>query len=215
MDRSDAGGRLAERLADRLGSRETVVLALPRGGVPVAERVAERLGAPLDVVLVRKVGVPWQPELALGAVSTGGTMVFTQDVLAATGLAREEIEEAVRRELQELERRETLYRRGRPPTDVRGKTVVLVDDGIATGATVRAALRALRERGAARTVVACPVAPPETVASLLEEADEVIALKTPENLGAIGLWYNDFSPVPDEEVTRALQRRAEWEPPRP
>lgn len=213
VDRREAGRRLAERVAEEVEAGETVVLALPRGGVPVAEPVAERLGAPLDIVLVRKVGVPWQPELALGAVSTGDTTFLNEDVVAATGLSRDEIEEVVRRERRELDRREALYRRGRPPTDVRGKTVVLVDDGIATGATVRAALRALQERGAARTVVACPVAPPETVASLLEEADDVICLKTPRDLGAIGLWYDDFSPVADEEVTRALQRRSTEEPP--
>lgn len=213
LDRRDAGRRLAERLAERVGIGDTVVLALPRGGVPVAEPVAERLGAPLDVVLVRKVGVPWQPELALGAVSTGDTTFLNDDVLAATGLDPEEIEEVVRRERRELERREALYREGRPPTDVKGKTVVLVDDGIATGATVRAALRALQERGAARTVVASPVAPPETVASLLEEADDVVCLKTPDNLQAIGLWYDDFSPVSDEEVTRVLQRRSTEESP--
>lgn len=208
VDRRDAGRQLAERLAPVVGDEDTVVLALPRGGVPVAEEVAEELGAPLDLILVRKVGVPWQPELALGAVSSGNVTFFNPDVVAATGLTPEELEDEARRERDELDRRERLYREGRPPTDLTGKTVVLVDDGIATGATVRAALKALSERGAARTVVASPVAPPETVALLREEADHVVCLVTPSDLGAIGFWYEDFRPVEDEEVVSALRDRS-------
>lgn len=207
-DRHEAGRQLARRLSPMVGDEDTVVLALPRGGVPVAEEVAEELGAALDVMLVRKVGVPWQPELALGAVASGDVTVFNDDVVRATGLTSEDIDRAVERERGELERREGLYREGRPAADVTGKTVIVVDDGIATGATVRAALRALEQRGAARTIVASPVAPPETVASLRTQADDVVCLKTPDDLRAIGLWYEDFTPISDDEVVRALRDRA-------
>lgn len=206
-DRAEAGRRLGERLSPLVGKEDTVVLGLPRGGVPVAREVAEELGAPLDVILVRKVGVPWQPELALAAVASGGVTVLNDEIVRATGLTGEEIADAVERERTELERRETLYRQGRSPIDVKGKTVVLVDDGIATGATVRAAVRAAVRRGAAHTVVACPVAPPETVASLRAEADDVVCLKTPSDFRAVGLWYEDFRPVSDDEVVRALGAR--------
>lgn len=207
-DRRDAGRQLARRLSPVVGDEDTVVLALPRGGVPVAGEVAEELGAALDVMLVRKVGVPWQPELALGAVASGGVTVFNDEVVRATGLTAEDIDQAVEREREELEHRERLYREGRPPPDVTGKTVMVVDDGIATGATVRAALSALEQRGAARTIVASPVAPPDAVASLRTRADVVVCLKTPDNLRAIGLWYEDFTPVTDDEVVRALRNRA-------
>ncbi len=173
----------------------------------MAQEVAERLGAPLDVMLVRKVGVPWQPELAFGAVATGGVTVFNEEVVRLAGVSREEIDRAVGREREELERREVLYRGGRPPAELEGKTVVLVDDGIATGATARAAVRAAAQRGAARTVIACPVAPPETVASLRAEADDVVCLRTPPDFGAVGFWYRDFHPVEDEEVVDALRDR--------
>lgn len=206
-DRRDAGRQLADRLSSVVHDEDAVVLALPRGGVPVAEEVAEELGAALDVMLVRKVGVPWQPELALGAVASGDVTVFNDEVVRATGLTPEDIAQAVEREREELGRRERLYREGRPPADVAGKTVILVDDGIATGATIRAALRAVQQRGAARTIVASPVAPPETVAALRAEADDVVCVKTPDDLRAIGFWYEDFTPVEDHEVVIALRDR--------
>jgi predicted phosphoribosyltransferase len=176
--------------------------------VPVAHEIATRVGAPLDVLIVRKLGVPWQPELAFGAVSSGGVVVCNQHVVAELRLAPDEVEEVVERERVELARRERLYRGDRPPVDVAGKTVVIVDDGIATGSTVRAALRALRQRGAARTLVACPVAPPDTVEALREEADDVVCLATPPDIIAIGFWYDDFSPVSDAEVLRLLTSSA-------
>jgi putative phosphoribosyl transferase len=204
MDRWDAGRQLAERVAPCIEGKSSVILALPRGGVPVASEIASRVGAPLDVLLVRKLGVPWQPELAFGAISSGDVLVFNDEVLRMLDLSPREIDEVVERERAELARREQLYRGGRPSLPVDGRTVVLVDDGIATGSTVRAGLRALATRGASRTIVACPVAPPETVERLLREADDVICLQMPPNLGAIGLWYEDFSPVTDEEVQRLL-----------
>jgi putative phosphoribosyl transferase len=205
LDRRDAGRRLAPKVASRVGKEDVLVLALPRGGIPVAREVAEALGAPLDVLMVRKVGVPWQPELALGAVSSGEVTVLNDEVVRATGLTEEEVNDAVAREREELDRRERLYREGRPPQEVHGKTVVLVDDGIATGATVRAGLKALDQRGATRRVVACPVAPAQTVASLREEADDVVCVSTPDDLRAIGLWYVDFPPISDAEVIHALR----------
>ncbi len=204
LDRRDAGRQLAGRLS-ALADADSVVLALPRGGVPVAHEIASRLGASMDVLLVRKLGVPWQPELAFGAVSTGGVTVLNDEVMRAAGLGREEIDAVIDRERAELERRERLYRGERAPVDVSGRTVVLVDDGIATGSTVRAALRALSARGAARTIVAAPVAAPETVEALRREADDVVCVETPPDLVAIGFWYRDFSPVADEEVLEILE----------
>ena len=204
LDRVDAGRQLAERLAPCIDGPESVILGLPRGGIPVAKEIATKVGAPLDVLLVRKLGVPWQPELAFGAISSGDVIVYNDEVLRLVDLSSKEIREVVERERAELARRERLYRGGRPPLPVRGKTAVVVDDGIATGSTVRAALQALATRGAARTIVACPVAPPETVERLLRQANEVVCLQTPPNLGAIGLWYEEFDPVSDEEVERLL-----------
>ena len=204
VDRVDAGRQLAERVARAVEGDESVILGLPRGGVPVAREVAAKLGAPLDVLLVRKLGVPWQPELAFGAISSGDVIVYNDEVLRLLDLSPREIDEVVERERSELARREKRYRRGRPAVPVAGKTAVVVDDGIATGSTVRAALEALATRGAARTIVACPVAPPETVERLLRDASDVICLQAPPNLGAIGFWYESFDPVPDEEVERLL-----------
>lgn len=204
LDRRDAGQQLADRIAPLIDAERSVILALPRGGVPVAHEIATRTGAPLDVLLVRKLGVPWQPELAFGAVSSDDVIVYNERVLAQLRLGEGEMQEVIARERDELRRREHEYRRGRPPLPVAGRTVVVVDDGIATGSTIRAALQVLARRGAARTIVACPVAPPETVELLLEEADEVVCLKTPPELVAIGLWYRDFTPVEDEEVVRLL-----------
>lgn len=204
VDRWEAGRRLAEEVAPKVDPARTVILGLPRGGVPVAHEIAARVGAPLDVLMVRKLGVPWQPELAFGAVASGGVIVYDDDVVAMADLSEAEMEEVAARERAELARRERLYRGGRAPLDVKGRTAVVVDDGIATGSTVRAALKALKELGAERRIVATPVAPPETVELLLREADDVICLLTPPDLMAIGFWYEDFLPVEDEEVLRLL-----------
>ena len=207
-DRWAAGRALADEVAPHLDPAESIILGLPRGGVPVAYEVAARVGAPLDVLLVRKLGVPWQPELAFGAIATGDVVVYNDEVVRVAALSQEEMEEVVEQERAELARRERLYRGDRPAADVEGKTVVVVDDGIATGSTVRAGLRALAELGASRTIVACPVAPPDTVDLLLAEADEVICLQTPPDLIAIGMWYEDFTPVTDDEVVRLLSEPA-------
>jgi len=203
-DRRDAGRQLADVVEPAVAGEDAVILALPRGGVPVAYEVASRLGAPLDVLLVRKLGVPWQPELAFGAIATGDIVVMNDDHLKALGLSDDVIHDTVEREHAELERREHLYRDGRVPVDIEGKTVVVVDDGIATGSTVRAALESLKQRGVKRRIVACPVAAAETVRALEELADEVICLRTPVAFGAVGTWYDDFAPVFDTEVKRFL-----------
>ena len=208
-DRADAGRRLADALAHLKGERP-IVLALPRGGVPVAAEIAAVLKAPLDLVLVRKIGAPGQPELAVGAVVDGDEpeLVINHDIARRTGADDEYIRQACRRELAEIERRRIRYLGKRPRTDPRGRTVIVVDDGIATGATTIAALRALRKRGAARTIVAVPVAPPETVERLQQEADEVICLMQPTDFWGISAFYLDFHQLEDSEVTRALDAAA-------
>jgi len=187
-------------------AEDTVVLALPRGGVPVAFEVSARLGVPLDVLLVRKLGVPWQPELAFGAIATGGVVVLNEDHVRALGLGDDLVSDIVDRERIELERRERLYRDDHELVDVAGKTVVVVDDGIATGSTVRAALESLAHRGVARRLVACPVAAAETVRGLHDEADDVLCLRTPIQFAAVGAWYDDFTPVSDQEVKALLEQ---------
>jgi putative phosphoribosyl transferase len=203
-DRADAGRGLAERLRRCRLEEPIVVVGLPRGGVPVAAEVARALGAPLDVLVVRKLGCPWQPELAMGAIGEGDVIVLNPGLIAAAGLGAEAVREVVRRERVELERRVRRYRGGRPPAPVEGRTVVLVDDGLATGSTARAAIRVLRGRGARRVVLAVPVAPPHAVQELRELADEVVAVETPEPFLAIGQFYADFSQTSDEEVARLL-----------
>lgn len=207
-DRHDAGRQLADVLEGVITAEDSVILALPRGGVPVAYEVASRVGAPLDVLLVRKLGVPWQPELAFGAIASGDITVFNDDAVRGLGLGEELIRDAVERERAELERRERLYHVEREPVDIRGKTAVVVDDGIATGSTVRAALKSLEQRGVKRRMVACPVAAAETVRGLEDEADEVVCLRTPVAFGAVGAWYDDFAPVFDSEVRDLLARAA-------
>ncbi|MCS6779260.1 MAG: phosphoribosyltransferase family protein [Geminicoccaceae bacterium] len=204
-DRIDAGRRLAAALG-HLRDRHPVVLALPRGGVPVGYEVAKALGAPLDVILVRKIGAPFQPELAAGAVVDGAepVIVRNEEVVRAYGIEEDWIEAEARRELREIERRRRLYCGDRAPVSVRGRTAIVVDDGIATGTTVRAALRALARLGPARRVLAVPVAPPDTLAALASETDEIVALEQPEWMGAVGQFYADFSQTSDEEVTRLL-----------
>jgi putative phosphoribosyl transferase len=206
-DRAQAGRKLAERLMYLRGDH-TVVLGLPRGGVPVAYEVARALDAPLDVLVVRKIGVPYQPELAMGAIGEEGVKVLDQRIMAEAGVTMAEFDEVERRERAELERRAGLFRGGRPPMSLSGKTAVLVDDGIATGSTVKAAARVARGLGASRVIVATPVAPADVVHGLSGDVDEVVVIDTPAHFYAIGQFYNDFSQTPDAEVTRLLDLAA-------
>ncbi|HZT38823.1 MAG TPA: phosphoribosyltransferase [Bryobacteraceae bacterium] len=207
-DRAEAGQVLAEKLRRYSGLPNAAVLALPRGGVPVAYEVARRLGAPLDVFLVRKLGVPWQEELAFGALASGGTKVIDWPLVRQLGLTETEIQAIIARELAELERRERAYRHGRPALDVSNRVAILIDDGLATGSTMLAAVRALRALRPAQVVVAVPVAPPSTCDRLRSEADEVVCAYTPEPFWAVGAWYEDFTQTTDEEV-RTLLAHAE------
>ena len=207
-DRSEAGRLLAAKLADYADRPDVVVLALPRGGVPVAYEVARALGAPLDVFLVRKLGIPGHEELAMGAVATGGVRVLNEQVVRALRIPDYVIDAVAAKEEHELARRERLYRGDRPPPDVRGRTVILVDDGLATGATMHAAIQALRQQQPAHIVVAVPAASPEACDELKEEVDDVVCAVTPEPFYAVGLWYEDFSQTTDEEVRDLLARSA-------
>ena len=208
-DRRAAGQALAARLGHCARLPGAIVLALPRGGVPVAHEVARELGLPLDVFIVRKLGVPRHEELAMGAIASGGVRVLNRQVIDDLGLTQDVIEAVTAAELAELHRRERLYRAHRPPLDLRGRTVILIDDGLATGSTMRAAVAALRQQGPARIVVAVPVGAPETCAEFQEEADESICARTPEPFYAVSLWYGDFSQTTDEEVHDLLERAAE------
>jgi len=208
-NRTEAGRLLAEKLVNYAGRADVIVLGLPRGGVPVAFEVAQRLGALLDVFIVRKLGVPGFEELAAGAIASGGVRVLNEDVMRAIPHADEAINAITARETAELERREQIYREGRPPPELRDRIVILVDDGLATGATMRAAVKALRERGAAKIVVAVPVGPPDTCHALEERADETICLSTPEFFQAVGQYYEDFSQTSDEDVRELLSQAAQ------
>ena len=207
-DRTEAGRRLAERLTAYADRPDVLVLALPRGGVPVAYEVARALRAPLDVFLVRKLGVPGYEELAMGAVATGGVRVLNDQIVAGLRIPDHVIEAVAEAEQQELARRERLYRGDRPLPDVRHRTVILVDDGLATGATMQAAIKALRALQPARIVVAVPTGSPETCEQLKAQADDVICAITPEPFHAVGLWYEDFTQTTDEEVRDLLARAA-------
>jgi putative phosphoribosyl transferase len=208
-DRTEAGQELAKSLTDYAGRPDVVVLGLPRGGVPVAFEVARALRTPLDVFVVRKLGVPGHEELALGAIATGGTRVLNPDVVRVLNISPETIEEVTRSQEQELHRRELAYRGERPPLDVRQRTVILVDDGLATGATMRAGVAALRQRQPAKVVVAVPVAAPSTCEEFAREVDSLVCARTPEPFGAVGLWYRDFSQTTDDEVRDLLARASE------
>jgi predicted phosphoribosyltransferase len=211
-DRADAGQQLARRLEAYANRPDVLVLALPRGGVPVGFEVAQALNVPLDVFLVRKLGVPDQPELAMGAVATGGVRVLNEDVVHALRIPPQVIDAVAAEELRELERREHVYREGRPAPDVRGRTVILVDDGLATGSTMRAAVAALRRQDPARIVVAVPTAAPSVCQEFRALVDDVVCLITPEPFYAVGLWYRDFSQTTDEEVRDLLARAKHPEP---
>jgi putative phosphoribosyl transferase len=206
-DRSDAGRRLAKALSKYKG-RGAVVLALPRGGVPVAAEVAAALHAPLDLVLVRKIGVPTQPELAMGAVVDGATpiIVRNEEVIELSGTTADEFDAACKKELAEIERRRLRYIGERPRAEITGRVVIVIDDGIATGATTRAALQAIRNRKPKELVLAVPVAPPDAITELRKEVDALICLETPELFGAIGYFYRDFRQVSDQEVVAILKR---------
>jgi predicted phosphoribosyltransferase len=203
-DRADAGRQLASRLRHYVGRDDVLVLGLPRGGIPVAYEVARALGAPLDVFVVRKLGVPGQEELAMGAIATGGVRVVNRDVVDALYIPPDVLDRAAAAESLELERRERSYRGDRPEPRVAGKTVILVDDGLATGSTMRAAVAALRAQDPARIVVAVPVAAPSTCEELRREVDEMVCLATPEPFMAVGRFYQDFSQTTDEEVRERL-----------
>ena len=211
-DRREAGRELAAALRPFAGRDDVVVLALPRGGVPIGYEVARALGAPLDVFLVRKLGVPGHEELAMGAIASGHVVVVNEPVVRALGIPPAVIDRVAAREDLELERREKEYRGEHPPVPVAGRTVILVDDGLATGSTMRAAAQAVRQLGPSRVVVAVPVAAPETCDEFRNEVDEVICLFTPEPFHAVGLWYEDFSQISDEEVWELLDRAWEEHP---
>jgi predicted phosphoribosyltransferase len=208
-DRRDAGRVLAERLSKYAGRSDVVVLALPRGGVPVAYEVATLLGAPLDVLIVRKIGAPFNEEFAVGAIASGHTLVLDKTLLKDLKISEQEIDKIIAAERLELQRREHLYRDSRPFPALDGKTVILVDDGLATGATMVAAVRAMRTHDPAQVVVAVPVAQPETCEMLKLEAGECVCAITPSRLYGVGAWYHDFSQTSDEEVRTLLARAAE------
>ena len=204
-NRDEAGRALGKEVLRRIGKRpDAIVLALPRGGVPVGHGVAQSIGAPLDVFIVRKLGFPGHEELAMGAIASGGVRVLNDDVLRQLPLPPAAIEAVAEREGRELQRRERAYRGNRPPLDVNDRTVIVVDDGLATGSSMRAAVRALKEMKPRAVIVAVPVAAAETCRDLQKEADEVICLATPEPFRAVGLWYDDFTQTTDEEVHELL-----------
>jgi putative phosphoribosyl transferase len=207
-DRREAGMELASKLKQYAGRTDVVVLALPRGGVPVAFQVAESLDAPLDIFLVRKLGMPGHPEYAMGAIASGGVRVLSEDVVRAYDIPQSAIDTIARKEQEELERREREYRRGAALTDLRGRIVILVDDGLATGSTMKAAVQAVRQHGPARVVVAVPVGAPSTCEEFADVTDETVCARTPEPFSAVGRWYRDFSQTTDEEVQTLLREHA-------
>lgn len=212
-DRTEAGKLLAEQLTAYANLHDVLVLALPRGGVPVAFEVARALHAPLDVIVVRKLGVPWQEELAMGAIATGGVRILNNDVVQFLDIPDEVINKIAAQEQQELERRERLYRGDRPAYDVHSRTIILVDDGIATGATMHAAVAALKQRQPARIIIAVPTAAPLTCNEFAAEVDELVCVIRPEPFIAVGYWYRQFSQTSDEEVRNLLEQANHGLPP--
>ena len=208
QDRRHAGRVLASALINYARRSDVTVLALPRGGVPVAYEVARQLGAPLDVLVVRKLGVPGHEELAMGALASGDVQVMNEEVVSALGISQGAIAAAVSEESRELARRERAYRGKQPPLDVSGRTVILVDDGLATGSTMRAAVAGLRQRGPERIVVGVPIAAPSTCEELASEVDDIVCAVTPEPFYAVALWYADFPQTTDQEVRELLQAAA-------
>ncbi len=213
-DRRDAGRRLAAYLARYAGRPNVLVLALPRGGVPVGFEIAQALGAPLDIFLVRKLGLPGHEEFAIGAIASGGVHFVNEETLREYGVSADQVDAVIAAEEQELERRERRYRGDRPFPNVEGRIVILVDDGLATGSTMRAAVTALRQERPAQIVVAVPTAPPETCDDLSGIVDEMVCLTTPDPFYAVGLWYDDFAQTTDDEVREYLAR-APMGPPNP
>jgi predicted phosphoribosyltransferase len=205
-DRADAGRQLAHALAAYAGQPDVLVLALPRGGVPVASEIAQALGAPLDVFLVRKLGVPGHEELAMGAIATGGVRVINNDVVQALAIPPRTIEQVAALEQQELERREQAYRGDRPEPHIEGRTIILVDDGLATGASMRAAVAAIRQQAPGRLVVAVPAASPEVCDEFAHRVEDIVCLITPEPFYGVGFWYDQFSQTTDQEVRDLLER---------
>jgi putative phosphoribosyl transferase len=212
QNRQQAGRVLASNLMRYANRPDVIVLALPRGGVPVGYEVARALNVPLDVFVVRKLGVPGHEELAMGAIASGGVRVLNEDIVRALGIPQSVIDLVAAREERELERRERDYRDGRPPLDVRGRTVILVDDGLATGSSMRVSAQALRKKQPAHIVVAVPVAAHSTCEEFESEVDQVICAATPEPFQAVGQWYQDFSQTTDEEVRDLLRRANETAP---
>ena len=212
FNRTEAGQFLAENLSNYANREDVLVLALPRGGVPVAAEVAKKLNAPLDVFVVRKLGLPGHPELAMGAIASGGVRVFNGEVVNALRIPDEVIDAVSAEELVELQRRENAYRAGLPPLEIEGKTVIVVDDGVATGSTMLAAVSALRQSNAARVVVAAPVIAASACREVQRQADEVVAVMIPERFYAVGQWYEDFSQTSDDEVRDLLAQAARRHP---
>ena len=210
-DRAEAGKYLAQKLTRYANRSDVLVLGLPRGGVPIAFEVAKAIHAPLDVFLVRKLGVPGHEELAMGAIASGGVRVINDDAVRGLQISDDIVDAVARKELQELERREQTYRDGRPPVAVTDRVVILVDDGLATGSTMRAAAQAVRQQKPKRLVVAVPIGAPETCDEFRSEVDETICAVEPEPFYAVGRWYEDFSPTSDEEVQLLLAEASHWQ----
>lgn len=204
-DRKDAGTRLAESLKEYIGQENVLVLALPRGGVVTGVEIANRLRAPLDVLIVRKIGHPWQPELAVGAISETGSIVYNEDVVASVGVTKDYLRGEAARQREEIARRQQLYRGGQKLVNLRGKTVILADDGVATGATMKAAVETLKREQVGKLIVAVPVAPPYTAAELRRMVDVFVCLNIPEDFMSVGSYYEDFRQVTDADVTQLLQ----------